>query len=127
MGAERQRGARRCFVRDVDNGALREERSFVHPASRLKLSRAGLAKLMGGELRIGLLIGLVLAMLAFPLIWTVFGHLHLAAAVALAPAGAGVVASVLGLLLSWLLARSDSDPACGSRPRQRSCRTSSAC
>jgi protein required for attachment to host cells len=26
----------RCFVRDADNGAMREERSFVHPASRLK-------------------------------------------------------------------------------------------
>jgi protein required for attachment to host cells len=23
----------RCFVRDADNGAMREERSFVHPAS----------------------------------------------------------------------------------------------
>jgi protein required for attachment to host cells len=26
----------RCFVRDADNGAMREDRSFVHPASRLK-------------------------------------------------------------------------------------------
>ena len=26
----------RCFARDADNGAMREERSFVHPASRLK-------------------------------------------------------------------------------------------
>ena len=26
----------RCFVRDADNGAMSEERSFVHPASRLK-------------------------------------------------------------------------------------------
>jgi protein required for attachment to host cells len=26
----------RCFVRDADNGAMREERSFVHTASRLK-------------------------------------------------------------------------------------------
>jgi len=25
----------RCFVRDADNGALREFRAFVHPASRL--------------------------------------------------------------------------------------------
>jgi protein required for attachment to host cells len=26
----------RCFVRDADNGAMREERSFIHSASRLK-------------------------------------------------------------------------------------------
>jgi protein required for attachment to host cells len=26
----------RCFVRDADNGAMREECSFIHPASRLK-------------------------------------------------------------------------------------------
>lgn len=26
----------RCFVRDADNGAMREDRGFVHPASRLK-------------------------------------------------------------------------------------------
>jgi protein required for attachment to host cells len=38
----------RCFVRDVDNGAMRELQGFVHPASRLKGrdlgdDRAGLA------------------------------------------------------------------------------------
>lgn len=26
----------RCFARDADNGAMREERSFIHDASRLK-------------------------------------------------------------------------------------------
>lgn len=82
----------------------------------LSLSHVGLAKLIGGELRTGLLIGLVLALLAFPMIWVVFGELHLAAAVALALAGASVVASVLGLLLPWLLARFGSDPAYGSGP-----------
>ena len=82
----------------------------------LSLSHVGLAKLIGGELRTGLLIGLVLALLAFPMIWVVFGELHLAAAVALALAGASVVASVLGLLLPWLLARIGSDPAYGSGP-----------
>ena len=82
----------------------------------LSLSHVGLAKLIGGELRTGLLIGLVLALLAFPMIWVVFGQLHLAAAVALALAGASVVASVLGLLLPWLLARFGSDPAYGSGP-----------
>lgn len=43
-------------------------------------------------------------------------ELHLAAAVALALAGASVVASVLGLLLPWLLARFGSDAAYGSGP-----------
>ena len=82
----------------------------------LSLSHVGLAKLIGGELRTGLLIGLVLALLAFPMIWVVFGELYLAAAVTLALAGASVVASVLGLLLPWLLARFGSDPAYGSGP-----------
>lgn len=82
----------------------------------LSLSHFGLAKLLGGELRTGFLIGLVLALLAFPMIWVVFGELRLAAAVTLALAGASVLASVLGLLLPWLLARFGSDPAYGSGP-----------
>jgi magnesium transporter len=82
----------------------------------LSLSHVGLAKLIGGELRTGLLIGLVLALLALPMIWAVFGDLQLAVAVTLALAGASVVASVLGLLLPWLLARMGSDPAYGSGP-----------
>jgi magnesium transporter len=82
----------------------------------LSLSHVGLAKLLGGELRTGLLIGLVLALLAFPMVWLVFGELRLAAAVTLALAGASVVASVLGLLLPWMLARFGSDPAYGSGP-----------
>jgi magnesium transporter len=82
----------------------------------LSLSHVGLAKLIGGELRTGLLIGMALALLAFPMIWVVFGELQLAAAVTLALAGASMVASVLGLLLPWLLARIGSDPAYGSGP-----------
>jgi magnesium transporter len=82
----------------------------------LSLSHAGLAKLLGGEIRTGALIGLVLAVLAFPMVWGVFGEMRLAAAVALALAGASMVASALGLLLPWLLARLGSDPAYGSGP-----------
>lgn len=82
----------------------------------LSLSHVGLAKLIGGELRTGLLIGMALALLALPMIWVVFGELQLAAAVTLALAGASMVASVLGLLLPWLLARIGSDPAYGSGP-----------
>jgi magnesium transporter len=82
----------------------------------LSLSHVGLGRLIGSELRTGTLIGVVLALLAFPVVWLVFGELRLAAAVTLALAGASVVASVLGLLLPWLLARVGSDPAYGSGP-----------
>lgn len=82
----------------------------------LSLSHVGIGRLIGSELRTGLLIGVVLALLAFPMIWLVFGELRLAAAVTLALAGASVVASVLGLVLPWLLARTGSDPAYGSGP-----------
>ncbi len=50
----------------------------------LSLSRVGVARLIGGELRTGALIGLVLALAALPMVWLVFGDLRLAAAVALA-------------------------------------------
>jgi protein required for attachment to host cells len=39
----------RCFVRDADNGAMREDRSFVHPASRLK--GVALSHDRGGKVR----------------------------------------------------------------------------
>lgn len=82
----------------------------------LSLSHIGIRRLIGGELRTGILVGLVLALLAFPMVWLVFGELRLAAAVALALAGASILASVLGLMLPWLLARIGSDPAYGSGP-----------
>jgi magnesium transporter len=82
----------------------------------LSLSHAPLARLLGGELRTGALIGLMLALLAFPMIWVVFGELRLASAVTLALAGASMLASVLGLLFPWVLARFGSDPAYGSGP-----------
>jgi magnesium transporter len=82
----------------------------------LSLSRAGIARLAGGELRTGALIGLVLALLTFPLVWAGFGDPQLAFAVAAALACASAVASVLGLALPWLLARSGRDPAYGSGP-----------
>ena len=82
----------------------------------LSLSHVGMARLIGGELRTGLLIGLVLALLAFPMVWLAFGELRLAAAVTIALAGASALASVLGLLLPWVLTRFGSDPAYGSGP-----------
>jgi Mg/Co/Ni transporter MgtE len=57
----------------------------------LSLSRVGLARLLDGELRTGLLTGLALA-------------------------GASALATVLGLMLPWTLARLGTDPAYGSGP-----------
>lgn len=82
----------------------------------LSLSRVGLARLLGGELRTGLLIGLVLALAAWPLVWLAFGDAAIAAAVGLALAGASALATVLGLMLPWALARAGTDPAYGSGP-----------
>jgi magnesium transporter len=82
----------------------------------LSLSRVSVGRLIGSELRTGLSIGLMLALLAFPMVWLAFGEPRLAAAVTLALAGASIVASVLGLALPWLLARIGFDPAYGSGP-----------
>lgn len=82
----------------------------------LSLSRISLARLIGSELRTGLLIGCVLSALAFLAVWAVFGQPRLAGAVALALAAASVVASAIGLTLPWLLSRLGTDPAYGSGP-----------
>lgn len=82
----------------------------------LSLSHAGIGRLIGGELRTGLLIGAVLALLAFPMVWLAFADLRLALAVTLALGCASIVATVLGLVLPWLLGRFGSDPAYGSGP-----------
>lgn len=82
----------------------------------LSISRIGLARLMGGELRTGMLIGLVLAGVAFPLVWFAFDDMPLATAVALALGGASMLAALLGLMLPWLLGRLGTDPAYGSGP-----------
>lgn len=82
----------------------------------LSLSQASLGRLIGGELRTGALIGGVLGLAAWPLVWAVFGDVRLASAVALALAAASLVASSLGLLLPWALGRLGSDPAYGSGP-----------
>ena len=82
----------------------------------LSLTHVGIGRLIGSELRTGMLIGAVLALLAFAMIWWEFGEARLAIAVTLALAGASIVASVLGLVLPWLLGRFGSDPAYGSGP-----------
>jgi magnesium transporter len=75
-----------------------------------------LIPLLFSELITGVLIGLPLSILAFLGIWLVFQDFRLAIGVAAALFAASVIASMLGLLLPWLLARSGSDPAFGSGP-----------
>lgn len=82
----------------------------------LSLKMRPLGPLMLGEFATGALIGLPLALLAFLGIWVFFHDVNLAAGVAIALFAASSIASVLGLLLPWFLARAGLDPAFGSGP-----------
>ncbi len=82
----------------------------------LSLAHIGIGRLLGGELRTGLIIGLVLGGITFPAVWLAFGDIRLAFAVAGALLVAGGLATTVGLLLPWLLARMRRDPAFGSGP-----------
>jgi magnesium transporter len=83
---------------------------------RLSLTHAGLAHLLGGELRTGMLLGAILGLVSFFPVWFAFGDVRLAAAVATAIFAAGTMAAGLGLLLPWWIARTGRDPAFGSGP-----------
>ncbi len=82
----------------------------------LSLSRVPFPRLMAGELRTGLLIGMTLGLISLPGIWFIFGDLRLALGVALSLLAAGTVATGIGLAFPWLLARLGKDPAFGSGP-----------
>lgn len=82
----------------------------------LSLRMRPLRPLLLGEMATGALIGFPLALLSFLGIWAVFGDLWLALGVAVALFAASTIASILGLLLPWLLARFGTDPAFGSGP-----------
>lgn len=82
----------------------------------LSLTGADLLPLVAGELGTGMLIGIALGSLAFPLVWLAFGSAALAATVAMALAAACSVATTIGFLLPWLFARLGYDPALGSGP-----------
>jgi magnesium transporter len=75
-----------------------------------------LGPLLVAEVATGALIGLPLAFLAFLGIWLFFQDIRLAIGVAIALFAASTIASVLGLLLPWVLARLGTDPAFGSGP-----------
>ncbi|HIK45754.1 MAG TPA: magnesium transporter [Leptolyngbyaceae cyanobacterium M65_K2018_010] len=82
----------------------------------LSLSQNSIKRLLLGELRTGLMIGLCLGGLSWPLVWLGFRDVYLALAVALAILIAGGVATTVGLLFPWMLYRSGKDPAFGSGP-----------
>lgn len=82
----------------------------------LSFNQNGLRNLLSGELWTGLLIGLVLGAISFPVVLVAFGNIQLAIAVALTIVTAGAIAASIGLLFPWLLYRADIDPAFGSGP-----------
>jgi magnesium transporter len=82
----------------------------------LSLSRGPLGRLIAGEARTGLLIGLALGAASFAAVWAAFGSARLAAAVGLTLLAAAAVATTIGLVLPWALARAGRDPAYGSGP-----------
>lgn len=75
-----------------------------------------MSRLLAGELKTGLLIGLSLGLIAFPAVLLFFGDVRLALAVSLSIFIAGGVATSIGMLLPWLLSKAGKDPALGSGP-----------
>ena len=67
----------------------------------LSLSNATVGTMIAGELRTGLIIGLTLGALTFPVIWLIFGDIRLALAVSVALLTAGSVATTIGFLFPW--------------------------
>ncbi|WON72448.1 magnesium transporter [Nitrosospira sp. Is2] len=82
----------------------------------LSLSDAPVGTMIAGELRTGLIIGLTLGALTFPVVWLIFGDVRLALAVSLALLAAGSVATSIGFLFPWTFFRLGKDPAFGSGP-----------
>jgi magnesium transporter len=82
----------------------------------ISLTDAAVAPLLVGELCTGVLIGVALGALAYPLVWLAFGSVALAATVAIALIAASSVATTIGLLLPWTFAKFGYDPALGSGP-----------
>ncbi len=82
----------------------------------LSLSTVPFTRLIAGEVRTGMLIGLALSLAAFIPVWLVFADARLALAVASALFAASTVASAVGILFPWLLLQLGRDPAFGSGP-----------
>ena len=68
------------------------------------------------EIATGGLLGLILASLAFPLVWVGWGDVEVATAVAVAMIAASALASCIAMVLPWTLLRLGKDPAYGAGP-----------
>lgn len=82
----------------------------------LSLSHVGIGRLLAGELRTGIFLGAILGTIAIGGIWLATGDARLGATVGLSLVVASTLASTIGLVLPWLIARMGQDPAYGSGP-----------
>ncbi|MBN1207157.1 MAG: magnesium transporter [Myxococcaceae bacterium] len=82
----------------------------------LSLSQGSFPRMLAGELRTGVLIGLTMGVIVFPVVALAVGEPRLALSVALAVVAAGCMATAIGLFFPWLLFRAGKDPAFGSGP-----------
>lgn len=73
-------------------------------------------RVLGRESLTGLMIGLTLALVAWPIIGWLWGDEKVALGVALSIFAASSVASLVAMILPWVLDRLDIDPAFGSGP-----------
>jgi magnesium transporter len=76
----------------------------------------GVGRVVFREVVTGLLIGLLLAAVAIPIIMLIWGNAQVAAAVALAFLGACSVATMVAMILPWAFHKLGRDPAFGSGP-----------
>jgi magnesium transporter len=76
----------------------------------------GIGSVAVREVVTGGLLGLILACLAFPLVWVGWGDIEVAASVAVAMFAASSIATCVAMLLPWTLHRLGKDPAFGSGP-----------
>ena len=76
----------------------------------------GMRQMLRRELWTGVVIGLTLALVAFPIVWGRWGGREVALGVALSLCAACSTATVAAMTLPWVLERVGLDPAFGSGP-----------
>jgi magnesium transporter len=76
----------------------------------------GIRRILAPESLTGLIVGILLGLLMLPVVALMTNDWRLAAAVALAVLAASTIATVVALILPWLLQALDKDPAFGSGP-----------
>lgn len=76
----------------------------------------GIRRLAVREVMTGGLLGLILACLAFPIVWAGWGAADVAVAVAVATVAASTIATCVAMVLPWVFDRFGKDPAFGSGP-----------